>query len=1233
MCALVLWGALVATPGFSQSDRMINLSSRATLGEGELIAGFVVGAGTPKRILIRAIGPSLNQFPGIGETLSNPLLEVFDSTGAKIIENDDWTRQKDDSPLVASDFASVGAFALTSSLDAAVLATLPSGAYTIRVASAGPRNGSALVEVYDVSGTARLLNLSSRAHVARGGVRFVSGVVLAPGQARRVLIRAAGPSLATLGVPSPLADPILTVRDDAGRTVAVNDNWGDRNASASISAASTTTGAFPFIGTDSRDSAVVLDLPPGAYTIEVAGVGDTSGTALVELYDLSSSIVPSVEVQSGEAQISAAGRPRSLFTFSRKGMLSESLKVKFTLSGSARLGVDFDEVPRWIEFTHGQASAEVEIVPSANRPTPSEAKTVILNIDADDTYAVGSARSAMLSLPFSPGNEQIRPSPTAEPTSKPSPTPDPLPTPTATPIPTPSPTPSRFPSPTPTPLPSVVPTPSPLPTPTTTPTPTPSPIPSPLPSPTPTPLPPVVPTPRPLPTPTTAPTPTPSPTRSPLPSPTPTPLPPVDPTPSPLPTLAPTRLPTPSPSPSPTPTPGPTPTPTPDRATLLYNASLRLPAAASSTSASGSATLRLSPDESSATVSVAFDGLSSSQTAASLRLGDSGQVGTFLTSLPVGTISGHRWELRPVGSLTTADVLGAIKSGRVFVSIETSAFPTGELRGPFLRSQGSVTFFAPEPPPSLPNTSLSPADASRFLLQATFGPKQEEIDRLTGKGLPDLDAWIAEQIGIPVSNHQAATEQDYERFLKPLGEKYRLIHENRQAAWWSIAVKGNDQLRQRMAFALSQIFVVSENNSTLSSYPREVAAYYDLLARNALGNFRDLLEQVTLSPVMGVYLSHLRNAKSATDAKGKSVTSPDENYAREVMQLCTVGRTLLHPDGTLKLDAQGNAVPTYDQTTVREMAKVFTGWGFASDDPDPSFIAAYSDYLRPMRLYPNYHDNSAKTIVGGRTLPANQGGAKDLSDTLDALCNHPNTAPFICRQLIQRLVTSNPSPGYVYRVASVFANNGRGTRGDLGAVVRAILTDPEARSRDAANQPTFGKLREPVLRVTAMLRSLNGDSNSGRIPFYSQSTDEKLAQTPLKAPSVFNFFEPAFVQPGRLATQGLVSPEFQILNAATLVSTTNFFQVYLNTRPPADTISQLVRIRLSPADFALARNSEKLVEQLNVRLAGGSLQKSVTERLVRMLAPFLATTDEDLESRFRSVAYVILASPQCAIQK
>jgi uncharacterized protein (DUF1800 family) len=433
-------------------------------------------------------------------------------------------------------------------------------------------------------------------------------------------------------------------------------------------------------------------------------------------------------------------------------------------------------------------------------------------------------------------------------------------------------------------------------------------------------------------------------------------------------------------------------------------------------------------------------------------------------------------------------------------------------------------------------------------------------------------------------------------------------------------------------------------NTTLFNNPRGMANYYDILVRGASGNFRQVLEEVTLSPIMGVYLSSLRNSKATFDSKGNLLTSPDEYYAREVMQLFTIGLNQLQPDGTLKVDPTGLPIPTYDNTTITQMAKIFTGMSFTGDTTNVNnFRGAATNYIAPMAFYPTFHEDAAKTIFDGIQIPAKQGAVADLKQTLDALFNHANTAPFISRQLIQRLVTSNPSPGYIYRVAQVFANNGSGVRGDLSAVVRAILTDYEARSSAVAATASFGKLREPLVRATAILRGYGAAANTGR--FFITNPETNLVEAALRAPTVFNFFEPDFVQPGLLAASGLYAPEYQILTDTTAVSIPNQLWNYIYTTrsgtfggaTTANAAETGVGFSWDNATLALARSPQALVDQFNLVLAGGSLPKPITDRLVAAITAMPASTSttyttNDLE-RVRSAFYLTVSIPQGAIQK
>lgn len=559
----------------------------------------------------------------------------------------------------------------------------------------------------------------------------------------------------------------------------------------------------------------------------------------------------------------------------------------------------------------------------------------------------------------------------------------------------------------------------------------------------------------------------------------------------------------------------------------------------------------------------------------------------------------------------------------MFVSIATADQPGGELAGELLRASGSQSFTPPPSPPAINLAELSEADAARFLTQATFGARWTDVGELRAKG---ITAWLDEQFSRPASLHRAGTMADYalsppKDTSQPDGKAVKPNGSNRQAAWFKIVVDGEDQLRQRVAFALSEIFVVSDVETLLNQWQEATAAYYDVLVQNAFGDFRTLLKAVTLNPMMGTYLSHLRNAK--TDPKTGAM--PDENFAREIMQLFSIGLVELQPDGTLRLDTNGQPIATYDQTVITEMARVFTGWGYFSSARNAGFRTASANRFEPMMLYPDFHDNGQKRIVTGRILPANQGGERDLEDTLDVLVNHPNTGPFIARRLIQRLVTSNPSPGYVYRVAQTFANNGQGRRGDLGAVVRAILLDPEARSPELLKHPSYGKLKEPLLRLTQLMRAGQAYSNAGR--YWNPDPQELLGQAVLRSPTVFNFFEPDYVQPGRLAQAGLYSPEFQIHNDSTAISVPNAFYGYVFVPKP-----ERISVRLQLTDFVpLADQPETLVDRAGLLLASGQLRSTTRARILEALRALPAGTSA--VDRARTAVYLVMISPEAAVQR
>jgi uncharacterized protein (DUF1800 family) len=513
--------------------------------------------------------------------------------------------------------------------------------------------------------------------------------------------------------------------------------------------------------------------------------------------------------------------------------------------------------------------------------------------------------------------------------------------------------------------------------------------------------------------------------------------------------------------------------------------------------------------------------------------------------------------------------------------------------------------------------------AARFLAQATFGPATQEIERLRALG---YDAWIAEQIGQPRSSFLG--------YLDAAAAAGETVSQNQvQEAWFQSAVTGPDQLRQRVANALLEILVVGASGG-LSGGSYEFAAYMDVLMRNAFGNFRTLIEHVTLSPTMGRYLDMLRNQRE--DPRAGRI--PNENYARELLQLFTTGLYQIGPDGSVLRDGSGNPIPTYGQEEISGFARVFTGWTFNQAQPATNFYAP-ADWRNPMVQavdsrtgLATRHSTLAKPLLEGAILPAiaapNATAAQasaDLQAALDNVFAHPNVGPFIGRQLIQRLVTSNPSPAYVARVAAAFDDNGAGVRGDLAAVVRAILLDREAREPDTARNPYYGHLREPMIRFVTVLRAFNGKAASGKFKLYSLQTD--MGQAPFRSPSVFNFFAPDYQRPGAIAEAGLVAPEFQITSETTAIRSMNTMRslVYRTAGTNADAIV----LDLSQEE-SLAGDPDRLLDRLNALLFAGGLSTELRAIVRDAVMASPATRPLD---RARTAVYLLVTSPEFVVQK
>jgi len=580
---------------------------------------------------------------------------------------------------------------------------------------------------------------------------------------------------------------------------------------------------------------------------------------------------------------------------------------------------------------------------------------------------------------------------------------------------------------------------------------------------------------------------------------------------------------------------------------------------------------------------------------------------------------------------------------------------------------------------------LDDADAVRFLTQATFGATDADIAHLR---LVGYQGWLNEQFTAPASHQTPYLDWVHAIVCPPSDEYCNVVDEwgHARLESWAINALGTpdpsrggvmptDQLRQRVAFALSEIFVVANTNGTLAGQPWALTSYYDMLADDAFGNYRDLLEDVTKHPAMGVFLTHIQNQKADDSAN----IHPDENYAREINQLFSIGLVQLNLDGTPKL-AGGQPIPNYDQATIRGFAAVFTGWNFNGagcslqyqdgvplccdnpDNHDQYFYCGPSEsydpqWRLPMQPVEYWHDNTSTKqllVYPGVALPNGvlqpASAQAELSQTLDNIFHHPNVGPFIGKQLIQRLVTSNPSPAYVQRVAQAFNDDGSAAhvRGNLRAVLRAILLDPEARLGHWQRYASYGKLREPLLKLTQMWRALHARTPTGD-PIWSGRVGnlgtwpplaDQIGQAPLYAPTVFNFFKPDFAPSGEMRDAQLVGPEFQILTDTTSTALANklfweVFCMYVGSTDcwGADQSAMLLLDENSAAALA-ASDPGALIDRYNGLLMAGQMSPFMRNVLVTRLNQMQAAQYNHLgRARLQEALYLILTSPEYSIQK
>lgn len=600
-------------------------------------------------------------------------------------------------------------------------------------------------------------------------------------------------------------------------------------------------------------------------------------------------------------------------------------------------------------------------------------------------------------------------------------------------------------------------------------------------------------------------------------------------------------------------------------------------------------------------------------------------------NLTVSTISDGTTTVWPASSVVTYDRGGG---NTAFDGVDVVAGTSGMWWGGALRFKWPTASTATKTP-------AAQYAAARFLQQATFGATPAEVQRLAGM---TYAAWFNEQIAKPVTpDFVSFVQAKYDQ-----GDAWRPNGANYTDAWpshrfWSLAATAPDALRKRMAFALHGIFVSSQGDSNLWAHSRAYASYMDQLNRLAFDNYRNVLEEVALSPAMGIYLSHMRNRKEDLTT-GRL---PDENFAREVMQLFSIGLVELNQDGSVKLGADGKPIDTYGNADVMALAKVFTGWSWAFPDAqltDTNFRWGSPNYatasdtkmdLQRMKAYPSQHSAAEKRLFAGKawavTVPAGATPQTSLKLALDGLFNHPNVAPFISRQLIQRFTTSHPSPAYVGRVAAVFNNNGKGVRGDLGAVLRAVLLDAEARAATPA--ANFGKVKEPILRVSQWMRAFDVRSSTG--DFLMGNELGNVLQQALRPASVFGYFRPGYVPPGTsFASTGTTVPELQIVNESTTANWVNLAESMAGsglgwTGSARDVSSTFAAL----AALSTAGKVDAMVEQLNVLLFAGRMSAALKQDIYDAVGGVGGVDAASHTQRARVAAFVALSSPDFVVQR
>lgn len=594
-------------------------------------------------------------------------------------------------------------------------------------------------------------------------------------------------------------------------------------------------------------------------------------------------------------------------------------------------------------------------------------------------------------------------------------------------------------------------------------------------------------------------------------------------------------------------------------------------------------------------------------------------------------------EANVLGSSSAVGTGGSSTASNVSVDADGDGIPDATYSGDYatllehLQGAGGSGGF---PGSSSGGGSISRTQAARFLMQASFGPTLEDIQQVQAQGYAD---WIIAQMGQPMTRHSAYIKSIYQDATGPRSRRDYcigggdldpfLFGNNMQTAFARAAIQGTDQLRQRVAFALSQILVASRRDANLENRCLGMADFYDIFVRHAFGNYEDVLMEVTMHPVMGRYLSHVGNQKADPSIN----RYPDENYAREVMQLFSIGLWELNADGSRKVDPEGAAIPTYSNAEITQMARVMTGFWFGRRNWGGGGWTE-QDYATPMSVHADRHDFGAKTLLRGHVIPARaptaENALRDVRDAIHHIFMHPNTGVFIGRQLIQFLVTDNPSPAYVRRVGAVFADNGSGVRGDLAAVVRAILLDDEARAPVGMQAAAFGRLKEPVVRAMALSRVFGMRQVPDLLWWDWNDFMNESRQAPTNSPSVFNFYRPEYRAPGLPTQNNLATPVFQITDSYSAISFPNRLWSMLES---GFTLWSTYRFPLAfEREMDLASSPGRLMDHMNLLFCAGQMKATTRALILSVLNQIPA---DQTAARARVAAYLALTCPEGAVMR